>query len=181
MRITATHARAALHYVAAACAAVALLVLVAGVAGARYNATPSLPEGIYWKVNAPLERGAYVRFCPPDIALIAEAKKRGYIDAGYCPGDYMPLMKRVAALRGDVVEFRADGVAVNGRLLARSAPRQADPSGRPLPQLRGTVVVGPTQALMMSSYNAGSFDSRYFGLVERSQVKDVVRPLLTWP
>ena len=83
MRITATRARVALHYLAAACVAMALLVLIAAVAGARFNVTPSLPEGIYWKVDAPLQRDAYVRFCPPDVVLIAEAKKRGYIDAGY--------------------------------------------------------------------------------------------------
>lgn len=170
-----------LIYLAVACAAVALLVVAAGLAGARFNVTPSLPLGVYWKIDAPLERDAYVRFCPPTIPLIAEAKKRGYIDGGYCPGDYTPLMKRVAALGGDVVEFREDGVVVNGRLLARSAPKSADPSGRPLPRLRGRVVVGPAQLLMMSSYNAGSFDGRYFGLVERSQVKDVVHPVLTWP
>jgi conjugative transfer signal peptidase TraF len=180
MRMTAHRWRTWSIYLAAACVAGMLLLLAAGLAGARFNVTPSLPLGIYWKVEAPLQRDAYVRFCPPMTQAIAEAKKRGYVDAGYCPGGYTPLMKRVAALDGDVVEFRKDGVAVNGRLLALSAPKQADPSGRPLPQLRGRVVVGPSQMLMMSSYNAGSFDGRYFGLVERSQARDVVRPLLTW-
>jgi conjugative transfer signal peptidase TraF len=179
MRMKTKRWRTVSIYLAAACVA-ATLLLAASLAGARFNVTPSLPLGIYWKVDAPLRHDAYVRFCPPTTPVIAEAKKRGYVDAGYCPGGYTPLMKRVAALEGDVVDFRDDGVAVNGRLLALSAPKQADPSGRPLPQLRGRVVVGPSQMLMMSSYNAGSFDGRYFGLVERSQVKDVVRPLLTW-
>ena len=44
-------------------------VLLLGVAchalGARINTTRSIPIGLYWTSGAPVEKGAYVLFCPP--------------------------------------------------------------------------------------------------------------------
>jgi hypothetical protein len=34
-------------------------------AGARINTTKSIPVGLYWTSSAPVEKGAYVLFCPP--------------------------------------------------------------------------------------------------------------------
>jgi type IV secretory pathway protease TraF len=50
-----------------AIAGMAALVLAAGgyAAGARINTTKSIPVGLYWTSSAPVEKGAYVLWCPP--------------------------------------------------------------------------------------------------------------------
>ena len=72
-------------------------------AGARINATKSIPLGLYWTSRAAVEKGAYVLFCPPQVPVFDVAKERGYLGAGFCPGGYGYLMKRVLATKGDVV------------------------------------------------------------------------------
>ncbi|MDF1486013.1 conjugative transfer signal peptidase TraF [Ramlibacter sp. H39-3-26] len=150
-------------------------------AGARVNTTRSIPVGLYWTSAAPIARGAYVMFCPPPAPAFDEALRRGYIGAGFCPGGYGYMMKRVLAAAGDAVAVADDGVRVNGVLLAHSAPIAADKAGRPLPRYRsGARVLGGAQLLLMSDVSATSFDGRYFGPIDRAQVQAVVRPIVTW-
>ena len=72
-------------------------------AGARINTTKSIPVGLYWTSSAPVEKGAYVLFCPPQAGVFDDAKARGYIGAGFCPGGYGYMMKRVLAAKDDAV------------------------------------------------------------------------------
>lgn len=151
------------------------------VAGARINTTRSIPVGLYWISNGPIERGAYVMFCPPAIDVFAEAKERGYITGGFCPGDYGYMMKRILAAKGSVVTVTSDGVLVDGKMLEYSKPYQADPAGRPLPRYQSSqYTLGSNELLLMSDVSSSSFDARYFGPVDRSQVKSVIRPIFIW-
>lgn len=153
----------------------------AGGLGARINTTRSIPLGLYWLSSDPVEKGAYVMFCPPQNGVFDEAKDRGYIGAGFCPGGYGYMMKRVLAAKGDAVSVAGDGVRVNGDLLPLSAPRNADAAGRPLPRFPSAqYTLGNTEVLLMSDVSATSFDGRYFGPVTRSQIKTVVRPVWTF-
>jgi conjugative transfer signal peptidase TraF len=77
-----------------------LLTAVGYAAGARINTTRSIPAGLYWASSAPVGKGAYVMFCPPQAAVFADARERGYIGAGVCPGGYGYLMKRILAANG---------------------------------------------------------------------------------
>jgi conjugative transfer signal peptidase TraF len=166
-----------------AIAGVFLLVLGAGayLAGARVNTTKSIPLGLYWTSSAPVEKGAYVLFCPPPLGVFNEAKERGYISGGFCPGGYCYMMKRVLGAEGDVVSVDDDGVRVNGELLPFSAPRKADPAGRPLPRYQAaTYTLGNAEVLLMSDVSETSFDARYFGPLNRSQIRTVIRPVITW-
>jgi conjugative transfer signal peptidase TraF len=86
----------------------------------------------------------------------------------------------MAARPGDTVQLTAGGMAVNGRLLANTAPLVTDTAGRPLQHWPfGKYVVAPGTVWLASSYSPRSFDSRYFGPVDASQVREQVRPLLT--
>nr|WP_289847564.1 S26 family signal peptidase [Celeribacter halophilus] len=40
--------------------------------------------------------------------------------------------------------------------------------------------LGNSELLLMSDVSGTSFDARYFGPVNRSQVKAVIRPVFTW-
>lgn len=150
-------------------------------AGARVNTSKSIPVGLYWTSSKPVEKGAYVLVCPPQVGVIAEAKRRGYLAAGFCPGGYGYMMKRILAAKGDGVTIADDGVRVNGALLPFSAPLAHDKAGRPLPRFQSaSFTIGNSEVLLMSDVSGTSFDGRYFGPVGRSQIQTVIVPVLTW-
>ncbi|WP_017167697.1 conjugative transfer signal peptidase TraF [Xanthomonas phaseoli] len=150
-------------------------------AGARVNTSKSIPLGLYWTSKAPVGKGEYVIFCPPQRAAFADARERGYIGSGFCPGDYGYMMKKVLAAKGDTVSVTPQGVTVNGELLPHSKPLPSDTAGRPLPHMSAErYTLGESELLLMTDRSATSFDARYFGPVTREQVKSVIRPVFTW-
>ena len=160
--------------------AVFLLSYGLGLCGARINSSHSFPLGLYWEISAPLEKGFLVIFCPPQNLVISEAKGRGYIGAGFCPGGYREMIKKIAATKGDRVSVSDKGVAVNGVLIPNSKPYSEDRAGRPMPHYETDCTLTETQVLLMSDYDPRSFDARYFGPISRSQIRSVIRPVLTW-
>jgi conjugative transfer signal peptidase TraF len=166
-------------------AAVALSLMALGLlchaAGLRINTTKSIPVGLYQVTDAPVARGEYVIFCPPQSALFDEARERRYIGAGFCPGGYGFMMKRVAAAGGDVVAWTQEGVTVNGKLLPASASLEADKAGRAMLRYRfNDYTLEEPELLLMSDESGTSFDSRYFGPVHLSRIKGVLRPVITF-
>ena len=161
--------------------ALCALLALGYLAGARLNMTTSLPMGLYWVSGQAIQRGVYVRFCPPAIGAFAEAKERGYLHVGSCPSGYVPLLKRVSGVPGDTIDIDMREVRVNGVDLPFSAAQTSDRAGRSLPRPdRSHVVLTASQLWVMSDTNPRSFDSRYFGPIERAWVKDVIRPVVTW-
>ena len=98
--------RITLPLLALACAASIQGILLG--AGIVINDTPSLPEGFYRKKNVPVEKGCFVLFRLPTSGLSSRPYARE------------SLIKQVAAMEGDCVRISAEGVRVNGRLLANS-------------------------------------------------------------
>jgi conjugative transfer signal peptidase TraF len=143
----------------------------------RINTSPSLPVGLYITSSEP--EANLVEFCPAE-PFASLAISRGYRDRGACHDGATPLLKPIVAQAGDVVEISRQGIAVNGRHLPNTAPRTADTHGRPLPHWPpGRYVVAPNTVWVASSYEARSFDSRYFGPIPTHSIRDHVRPLLT--
>ena len=162
---------------------IALLLLGSAfqVAGARINTSKSIPVGLYWTTRTPMERGAYVLFCPPPSGVFNEARERGYIGAGFCPGGYGYLMKQVAATARDTVTATSEGVRVNGEQWPQSMPRIVDKAGRRLPRFQADgYVLGQAEVLLMSDGSLTAFDGRYFGPVSRARHKTAIKPILTW-
>ena len=150
-------------------------------AGARVNTTKSIPVGLYWLTEEPVEKGAYVIFCPPQVGVFDDAKERGYIGAGFCPGGYGFMMKLVLAAKDDHVAVTGEGVTVNGQLLPLSTPLATDKAGRELPRYQAThYTLGNSELLLMSDVSGTSFDGRYYGPISRNQIKGVIRPVVTW-
>lgn len=167
----------------AATGGIALLItgIVCFAAGARINTSRSIPLGLYWTTSDPVAKGSYVMFCPPIKPEFQVAKERGYIDVGQCPGSFGYMMKRVLAAKGDAISITKHGVRVNGSLLAISTPMQADGNDQPLPQLNiEGLTLATSDVLLMSDVSMTSFDARYFGPVNSSQIKTVIKPVLTW-
>jgi len=158
-----------------------LLGLVCYAVGARINTTRSIPLGLYWASSKPVEKGDYVMFCPPQVGVFDMAKERGYINTGLCHGQFGYMMKRILAAKNDAVTVSDDGVRVNGELLPFSRPLKADKGGRSMPRYQSdSYTLGHYEVLLMSDVSAISFDSRYFGPINRSQIKTVITPVITW-
>lgn len=146
--------------------------------GVRYNATASQPKGFYHldRSNRQLELGALVFVCPPDTPLMKEALERGYFRVGTCSGGYAPLLKRIVGLADMEIRVEDDGVYVNDVLQEKSVPHILDGNGRPLPRYQGGII-RESEVFLLSGYNDGSFDSRYFGPLERELVIGRATPI----
>ncbi len=153
------------------------VLAIPAAAGLRLNDSPSLPLGIY--VVTSDESADLVEFCPPE-PFGSFAALRGYREPGSCPDGGAPLMKPIAARSGDTVRISAAGIAVNGREIPRSQALTLDTKRRALQHWPfGTYAVQPGTVWLISSYNARSFDSRYFGPIRIMSLRYRLRPLLT--
>jgi conjugative transfer signal peptidase TraF len=131
-------------------------------------------------VDAVPGKGDMVLFCPPLEEFLPQALERGYVGRGFCPGGAGYLIKKIVAADKDVVTFGDSGILVNGSSVPNSARFREDRRGRPLPGRNEVRAVATDQVLLLSDLNQMSYDSRYFGLVERGNIKALLVPLLTW-
>lgn len=135
----------------------------AGAAGFRINTTASAPEGI-WRLFpiGSIHRGEMVSVCAPPEAIVVWMRREDFIGPGSCPvTKAVPFLKPVVALPGDVVTVqKAGNLLVNGVALPHSRPLPHVPAWPP-----GIYKVKPGYVWLVSSFNPGSFDSRYFGPV----------------
>lgn len=149
--------------------------------GVRFNTTNSLPRGLYLVVAEPVQAGAIVLACPPEGAISQAALRRGYLGVSPdCPGQLQRLIKRVVGTPGDEISAAASGeLQVNGRTLQNSAPLREDLHGRPLaPYFTHSEVLQAGEFLVMGD-TAKSFDGRYFGPIQQSHIRAVMRPIWT--
>jgi len=154
-------------------AALAASALVLGIHLFRFILTPSLPRGIYLALPpTPHRVGDIVSFCPPE-ALGRALVNRRLAAPGYCSGGSVPLAKRIAAIAPWVCT-RPGGVLVNSRHLPW--PALAKELGLPQLQACGPM---PRDCLFMLGEARDSIDSRVFGCVSASSLRDRLLPVLT--
>jgi conjugative transfer signal peptidase TraF len=159
----------------------ALLILSASIFRLRITLTDSsAPAGIYRLISAPVERGALVAAClPAEIARLGLT--RGYLRTGDCPAGAEPVAKIIGALAGDTVEVEPGWVSVDGAKFANSGTAELDSLGRPLAHLGlGKHQVSAGEVWLFGFNNARSWDARYFGPVPTSNIRGVLRSLVTW-
>lgn len=157
------------------------LVLVAGLyaLGFRINTTISEPKGLYILTDKTLPRkGDLVIACPPlDAARLSI--RRGYLQvSGKCPGGAIPFLKTLVAVPGDYVVMSRQGLSVNGKPVPNSIPLLADSAGRKIVRMKFR---GRTSGFwLISSYSKRSFDSRYWGPVDRQAILSTISPVLVF-
>jgi len=153
-----------------------LLAAAAAIAGVRINTSYSLPLGVYVRTRDLDAR--LIEFCPIE-PFATESSEPGYRTHGTaCPDGSVPLLKPVVAVAGDSVVLSAEGIHINGRLLPKTAPLFRDAASRSLhPWPFGAYVAEEGTVWVASTYNRGSYDSRYMGPIRVSQIRARLRPL----
>ncbi|WP_442896349.1 conjugative transfer signal peptidase TraF [Bosea sp. MMO-172] len=158
---------------------VAVLAGGAWLGDLRLNVTPSEPLGL-WRIvplDRPVVEGDLVFICPPAGPVSVFGLERGYFRSGLCDGGAAPLIKIVAATTGRRILVAAD-VVIDGAQLPQSRTSTADGEGRSLSPWPGGVIQ-PGHLFLHSSF-AGSYDSRYFGLVPEAGLLGLARPVLVF-
>jgi len=133
-----------------------------------WNASASAPIGLYRVLPGKPIRGDLVLVRTPSSVRQLAAER------GYLPQN-VPLVKRVAALDGDIVCAADDVISVNGRVVAERLAR--DRLGRPLPTWSGCHLLDGGKAFLLMKGRTDSFDSRYFGPVTTAAIIGRLAPL----
>jgi conjugative transfer signal peptidase TraF len=136
-----------------------------------WNASASLPIGLYRLTSAqPIEVGDIFVVQPPE-ALASFLAARGYLPRG------VPLMKRVQAVLGAVVCRVGLTIIVDGHVVGTALQR--DSRDRPLPVWQGCKMLVDGDIFLMNTTVADSFDGRYFGPLPATTVTARALPVLT--
>lgn len=138
---------------------------------AVWNVSASVPTGLYAiRGKASLHVGERVAIePPPDLRrLLAERH--------YLPST-VPLLKRIAAVRGQRVCRFAYGITIDGQYVG--AARARDRLGRPLPVWAGCRVLQSGELFVMNPAAPDSFDGRYFGVLRMADVIGRATPVWT--
>lgn len=138
-----------------------------------WNASPSVPTGLYRIAPGTKPRVGELVALRPSPALARFMAERQYVEAGVL------LVKPVAAMAGARVCRQGTDVTIDGRRVATALQR--DRRGRPLPFWQGCRRLGADQLFLIAPTRPDSFDSRYFGAVDRSGVVGRAIPLWTQP
>lgn len=136
-----------------------------------YNSSPSAPTGFYWiDRNGELKRGAYI-LIPTPRAFRFLVAKRHYLSVS------IPLLKRVAALPGDVVCRQNEAVLINGTQVAKAL--REDSTGRFLPIWSGCKTLQAEEFFALNDA-PNSLDSRTFGPLKTQNIIGIAIPLYLW-
>jgi conjugative transfer signal peptidase TraF len=157
------------------------LLLSARIFALRITLTDSsAPAGVYRLVGAPAGRGALVAACLP-AAIARAGLGRGYLRQGDCPAGTEPVAKVLGAVPGDTIDIEPGWVAVNRERFPNSKTAAGDSSGRPLTHvLWGARQVEAGEVWLFGFNDSRSWDARYFGPVPATNVRGVLRPVVTW-
>jgi conjugative transfer signal peptidase TraF len=127
-----------------------------------WNASSSSPLGFYTVARARrvIVGDLIVAWAPPAARRLAA--RRNYLPTN------VPLIKRVAAVQGDIVCAKRSLVLINGHVA--SLRRSSDRRGRPLPWWNGCKVLAKGELFLLSSHARFAFDGRYFGMTQPQEV-----------
>jgi conjugative transfer signal peptidase TraF len=132
------------------------------------NTTPSEPLGLYVETPGPVSAGRLVAFRAPASAFPYADRRLGYLR-------HTTLLKAVAAGPGDAVCTTAGRLRINDQDRAPIAVR--DSLGVTLPRWTGCRRLEANELFVFSDRVSNSFDSRYFGPIDRSSIVGVYRPV----
>lgn len=140
------------------------------------NVSPSIPYGIYKKVEKYPQKDDYILFCL-DNEIAKLTADRHYVTTGNCAFQSAPIGKKVVAAQGDLVKIDGDGIEINGVLLTDSRPSEYDNLKRRMPEFSMHRYLDNDEFIVASD-KKNSYDSRYFGIVKGKQIKGVIETII---
>jgi conjugative transfer signal peptidase TraF len=166
-------ARRLFGWMAIAVAATIALIAWRGPTLVLWNASASVPVGLYV-----VQPDAALR--PGDLAVTHLPAETQHLAATrhYLPSDVL-LIKPVAAVAGSEICRQGNGIYVDGMRLGEA--QSVDRRRRPLPDWQGCRVVTTAEIFLMNPDVRDSFDGRYFGPISRSLGRGRAIPILTFP
>jgi conjugative transfer signal peptidase TraF len=156
---------------AAAIAAVAAPAFVEFPIALIWNASPSVPLGLY-RVR-PVDR-----FEMSDLVLVDAPGplERFMKERGYLPSD-TPLLKHVVGLPGQTVCRIDRAITVDG--VPMGVALEHDRLDRPMPAWQGCHHIADDEIFLMNQDAEDSLDGRYFGPIRSSSILGSAVPLWT--
>ncbi len=155
----------------AAATAVLSMIGVRPVPGYLWNASESVPIGLYrLRPIGSLAVTELVAVQPPEPLATFLADGR-YLPRG------IPLLKRVLALPGQTV--CRDRLTITVDKIVVGEARERDSRGRPLPIWQGCRVVAEDEVFLMNWQSTDSLDGRYFGVLPTRAIIGKAEPLWT--
>ena len=134
---------------------------------------------VIWNVSESVPLGWYfVAKHQPNLGEIAVIKPSAWVQIYTSSRGYLPqnvwLLKPVFAAHPSIICRLGAYVFVDGKLVARA--KTTDKMHRLLPVWKGCKILTPAQFFVLG-HHRDSFDSRYFGPIEKRQVIGTAIPL----
>ena len=126
-----------------------------------WNASASMPRGLYF-----LNSSAVPSVGDTVVAMLPPSPRKLAAERQYLPAN-IPLVKRVAAVSGDLVCANQNDLFIDGHLAARRL--RFDPRGLLLPRWEGCRILRRGDYFLLSNHPF-SFDGRYFGVSRKSEI-----------
>lgn len=153
------------QYVLATCLAVLSVivpVVCPPVPQLIWNASASVPIGLYRVLPARTPSVGELVVVRPPVAVVDLLAERGYLARG------VPLLKHILALSGQIVCRVGRTVIVDGRVVGQAL--DTDRVGRSLPVWWGCRTLAKDEVFFMNAPSRSSFDGRYFGPLPASTI-----------
>ena len=136
-----------------------------------WNASASVPIGLYRVQPEPLPKLSDIVVVRPPKTLVAFLSDGGYLPRG------VPLLKHVAALGGQRVCRIGAAISIDGVTVGEALGH--DHRGRPLPVWQGCTVLAAEQVFLFNGDRPASLDGRYFGPLLRTTIVGRAQPIWT--
>ena len=138
-----------------------------------HNATHSEPVGWYILFPANYKKNNLYQICLNPINKGRYLKLMGQLGlktSDACNNGYMPLLKTIVAVGGDEVRITKSGVLVNNHMIPNSKTETIYNSLNLLPLNPGYRRILKSNEYWLYGSNVRSYDSRYFGVVNGSEI-----------
>lgn len=142
--------------------------------GVMINVSPSMPLGIYVKKFSAIKRGDIVAICL-DHQQAQLGLQRHYLKPGFACNGAQPLIKKVIAIPGDVVQLTDHSITVNGHVYFYPTFYQ-DSRGHSLSAFPRGIYKMSNSYWLLGTHNPHSWDSRYWGPVSAENIIENLYP-----
>lgn len=141
-----------------------------------FNTTKSLPQYVFYKEDLArkftLQHGDYVSVCPFYSKMAEFYKLKEHFENGDCNNGVVPLIKKVAAIPGDVISVNdKNGMTVNERTIKNTKALSSK-----IQHFKFAGIVPKGHYLLYTPHPEG-FDSRYLGLITDNEIIYKLKPI----